>query len=124
MPFTFTYLTGGRGQFILDDEGNKIIIGLNYTGTGAVGGYRKAARKPKCGAIKSFRIHHNEAGDDFWALTVNQKEFVGTYPTRDDSLEVLWGMATACNSRDAYWNVVANKQLSDRRSHIDAEPGE
>jgi len=115
MAFIYEFLRDGNNDLILDDNGDKIIIGVDLQGTATA--TRRVGRKPRAGYIRSFDIIY-KSSDDTWHLTVNKTEYVGRYHDRDDAVSVLFAMATACSGRDAMFDVAFDVQLERRVSFI------
>lgn len=124
--FIYSYLIDDQGGFVTDENGDKIIIDVDQASE--VTPFRRVARKPKCGFLRSFDVRYkaSDAADkaDSWHLTVNKDEYVGRYTSRDRAVSVLWGMATACNGRDGSISIAFDAQLRRGVSSIDTEPGE
>jgi len=125
--FIYSYLIDDEGDFVTDQNGNKIIIDVDQVAN-VTEPVRRVARKPKCGYVKSFTVRYkaSDAADkaDSWHLTVNYTEYVGRYTSRDAAVSVLWGMATACDGRDGAISRNFDAQLVRGVSSIDTEPGE
>ncbi len=125
--FIYSYLIDDEGDFVTDENGDKIIIDVDQADA-VTEPVRRVARKPKCGYVKSFDIRYKASDGAVsapsWHLTVNKTEYVGRYTSRDAAVSVLWGMATACNGRDDAISQAFDAQLTRGVSSIDTEPGE
>ncbi len=115
MAFIYEFLKDDNDDLILDENGDKIIIGVDLLGTATAA--RRVGRKPRAGFIKSFDIIY-KSSDATWHLTVNKTEYVGRYHDRDDAVSVLFAMSTACSGRDAMFDVVFDAQLERGVSFI------
>lgn len=120
MSFEFEYKTNKAGEFILDENGDKIIIGVNRIGD-VEKSRRIVQRKPRLGALMSFDVYYRDT-DNKWHLTVNKKEYVGRYNTQAEALSVLFSMATSCSGRDFFIDAAFDEQLSRGVSYIQPTP--
>lgn len=120
MPFTYDFLVDGNGNFVVDENGDKIIIAVNSIQPNNPTRRALAGRKPRLGAVMSFDIRRNDQ-DLTWHLTINKQEYVGRFPNRDDAIAALFSMATACNARDEVFDIVIDQQLARGVSFIDSE---
>ena len=79
MPFIYTYLVEDNGDYVYDNEGNRIVLSSYEYSTSGFNWQRIASSVRKPQYIRSFRINKFDDGDT-WVLIVNQKQLVGREP--------------------------------------------
>ncbi len=119
MPFIYTYLVDENGDYIVDEQGSRIILdSVEYSTTG--NDWRRIASSTKRPPyIRSFQIRKFNDGDT-WLLIVNQKQLIGIYPSQDASLQVLIGLFTRISANAEGAEATMTAQLSRGTSSIDS----
>ena len=113
------YLIDENGDYILTDQGDKIIISTvsidvdNESRRLGVDRWRRQA------TIQSFDV--KKLDQDNWYLTVNKHHLVGQYPTQSMSISVLYGMYTSMNGNENGFSVWLEDQINKGSSTIDPD---
>lgn len=113
------YLIDENGDYILTDQGDKIIISTvsidvdNESRRLGVDRWRRQA------TIQSFDV--KKLDQDNWYLTVNKHHLVGQYPTQSMSISVLYGMYTSMNGNENGFAVWLEDQINKGSSTIDPD---
>ena len=118
MPFLHSYLVDADGEYIVDAEGARIIVSSYEYGTTGFDWQRIASSTKKPPFVRSFAIRKFDNGDT-WTLTVNQKMFIGIYPSQDAALQVLIGLYIRCNASKIGAEAAITKALSTGQGYID-----
>ena len=113
------YLIDENGDYVLTDQGDKIIISTvsidvdNESRRLGVDRWRRQA------TIQSFDV--KKLDPDNWYLTVNKHYLVGQYPTQSMSISVLYGMYTSMNGNEDGFAVWLEDQINKGSSTIDPD---
>ena len=123
MPSIYSYLVDADGQYILTDDGERIIVdATNFeipnSNMRAVGS--SAARSKKVQYIRSFNIRAN-TDQTTWYLYVNQKTLLGLYPGKSYAIDALYGAFTSIGANDTFALASIQAQIADGKSFIQDE---
>lgn len=118
MPFIYTYLVDGNGDYILDGSNNRIIVDSFEYQVTSFDWRRIASSVKKPPYIRSFQIRKFDGGAT-WLLIVNQKQLIGIYPSQDAALQVLTGLFTRVSASEEFAQSTMSYQLSLGSSTID-----
>lgn len=103
MPFTPVFLLDAGGNFVVDANDNRIIVGYQEVSiSNADPEYRPIGHSVRRDIIyvRNFNITPN-ANLDSYSLQVNNR-YVGNYPTLEAALGVLSGIWTRCGCAQGY----------------------
>ncbi len=116
MPTLYSYLVDADSQYILTEDGERIVLeAIDYEITGT--DWRRIASCGRIPFVRSFDVRRTDSGA--WAVTLNKMKYIGTYPDRNAALLVVLGFFTNAQASDDGAEVSMSWQLTQGASSID-----